>query len=118
MNKKQLIVAYAILFLLNGCGIVQRNALMRDKYPYYSEHIKRAIDGKYIVEGMNQEQVYLSVGPTLCRSSSYYKGRQTETWNYQPNPFTGRPSGGTYDCIRATQRVYFENGLVVGWDNM
>lgn len=110
-------IVLAVIFL-SGCGLAQRQALMMDKYPYYPEHVKRAIDGGYIVEGMDQEQVYLALGVTLCRSSSYYKGRTVEVWSYVPNPFTGRPSGGTYDCLRARQRVYFENGRVVGWDNM
>lgn len=110
-------ILLAAIFLL-GCGLAQRQALMRDKYPYYPEHIKRAVDGGYIVEGMDQEQVYLALGVTFCKSSSYYKGRYVEVWSYQPNPFTGRPSAGTYDCLRARQRVYFENGRVVGWDNM
>lgn len=119
MDKRGCLVIFLVLALfLTGCGLAQRQALMRDKYPYYPEHIKKAIDGKYIVEGMDYEQVYLALGPTLCKSSSYYKGRYVEVWSYEPNPFTGKPSGGTYDCLRARQRVYFENGRVVGWDNM
>jgi hypothetical protein len=115
MNK---VFATTLIILLTGCGIAQRQALMRDRYPYYPEHIKRAIDESKIVEGMDSEQVYLAIGVTLCKSSSYYKGRSVEVWAYSPNPFTGRPSGGTYDCPRATQRIYFENGRVMGWDNM
>lgn len=117
MLKKFYLFILVIIFL-SGCGIVQRQALMRDRYPYYPDHIKTAIDGKYIVEGMNQEQVYLAIGATLCKSSSYYKGSHTEVWLYQANPFTGKPAGGTYDCLRATIHIYFENGKVVGWDNM
>lgn len=117
MLKKFYLFILVIIFL-SGCGIVQRQALMRDRYPYYPDHIKTAIDGKYIVEGMNQEQVYLAIGATLCKSSSYYKGGHTEVWLYQANPFTGKPAGGTYDCLRATIHIYFENGKVVGWDNM
>jgi hypothetical protein len=91
---------------------------MRDKYPYLPPQIKQAIDGGYIVEGMDTEQVSIALGVTLCHSRSYYKGNSVEVWAYEPNFFTGRPSAGTYHCPRATQRVYFENGLVVGWDNM
>jgi outer membrane protein assembly factor BamE len=119
ISIRLLICAMAlVVFFLSGCGLAQQRALMRDKYPFYPEHIKRAIDGGYIVEGMDQEQVYLALGVTSCSSSSYYKGRNVVVWSYTPNPFTGRPAGGTYDCLRANQRVYFENGRVVGWDNM
>ena len=104
--------------ILAGCGIAQRNALMRDKYPYYPDNIKKAISGGNLVEGMDQEQVFLTFGGTLCKSSSYYKGKTVEVWSYQPDGFTGEPSGGTYDCLHAVQRVYFENGAVVGWDNI
>ncbi len=117
MIRKLCLVIILLLFSI-GCGLAQRQALMRDKYPYYPDHIKQAINGRYIVEGMNQEQVYLAIGITLCKSSSYYKGRYAEVWSYQPEPFTGKPSGGTFDCLQARQRVYFENGRVVGWDNM
>ncbi len=117
MSKKLCALLIITLFLV-GCGIAQRNALMRDKYPYYSDNIKRAISGGYLVEGMDQEQVYLTFGPTLCRSSSYYKGKTVEVWSYQPNGLTGKPSGGTYDCLQAVQRVYFEEGRVIGWDNI
>lgn len=108
----------SICLIFSGCGIAQRNALMRDKYPYYSDNIKKAISSGYLVEGMDQEQVFLSFGGTLCKSSSYYKGKNVEVWSYQPDGFTGRPAGGTYDCLRAVQRVYFEDGAVVGWDNI
>lgn len=117
-RKPYLTIALFIILVLTGCGMAQRNALMRDKYPYYPEHIKNAINGKYIVEGMDQEQVYLALGLTTCKTTSYYKGRHVEVWSYEPNPFTGKPSAGTFDCLRATQRVYFEDGKVVGWDNM
>lgn len=118
MRKLSLLVLFVIILFLSGCGIAQRQAFMRDKYPYYPEHIKQAIDNGRVIEGMNQEQVYLSLGVTLCKSSAYYKGIQVEVWSYEPNAFTGKPSAGTYDCLRARQRVYFERDKVVGWDNM
>ncbi len=112
MNKISLLILFLILFL--GCGIAQRNALMREKFPYYSQAIKKAIQEHYIIEGMNEEQVYLSLGLTLCTSSRYYKGKSTVVWSYQSDGLTGKPAGGTYDCARAYINVYFENGVVVG----
>lgn len=106
-----------LIFSLAGCG-GQRQALMKDKFPYYPPHIQHAINNNRVVEGMDQEQVYLSLGTTLCKSTSYYRGTQVEVWAYEPNAFTGKPLDGTYNCYRARQRVYFERGSVVGWDNM
>jgi hypothetical protein len=115
--KKISLLLLMSLFLIN-CGVVQRQALMRDKYPLYPDNIKKAIDNRYIIKGMNQTQVYLALGTTLCISSSYYKNKQIIVWAYSPDPITGKPMSGTFDCYRARQRVYFENREVVGWDNM
>jgi len=114
---KNIFFILTICSFLVGCVSAERQALMKDKYPYYPENIKQAIDRNLIVEGMNQEQVYLALGRTYCKSNQDYKGRNTEVWSYEPDSWTGRPMG-TWDCSQATQHVYFENGIVIGWDNM
>jgi len=110
------VVLFSFLFLI-GCGLAQRQQLMKDNFPNYSPEIQSAIQAGRVIEGMNKEQVYLAIGPKVCSSSSYYKGRQVEIWAYMSHPLTGKPMSG-YDCLKANKRVYFENGIVVGWDNM
>ncbi len=112
------IVCLAVLLFLAGCGYLQRQAIIREKFPHYPESIKRAIEEKRIVERMSQEQVFLALGVTLCRTNGYYNDRAVEIWAYEPDFASGQPVAGTFRCSKATQRVYFENGLVVGWENL
>jgi len=118
MKKYLIFLNLLIIVILSGCGAIQRHALMKNNYPSYPEEIRSAIDNGKIIMGMNKEQVYLSLGTTFCTQSANYKGSAVEVWAYHPNPFTGKPSAGTYDCRVASQKVIFENGIVVGWENL
>jgi hypothetical protein len=115
---RRLWLAWFAPVLFVACGLAERQALMRERYPTYPPAVQEAITHGQVLEGMTPEQVYLAFGVTLCKQSSYYQGRQMLVWAYEPNPFTGRPAAGTYNCNRASQRIYFENGRVVGWDNL
>lgn len=89
-----------ITVILTSCGVISRQRLMKYEYPYYPTHIQRAIDGGYIVEGMNINQVYLAIGDTMCKSNSYYKGR-----------------GQRFSCIQLIcflQKSQLQNGIVQG----
>lgn len=90
---------------------------MRDRFPTYPLEIQGAIKNHQVIEGMDGEQVYLALGVTFCKSSSYYRGVMTEMWSYQLDPFTGRPAGGTFDCSKTRFHVHFVNGRVVGWSS-
>lgn len=68
--------------------------------------------------GMTMQEVYDNYGVTLCKYSSVDQNGRVDIWAYTPNPFTGKPSGGTYDCRSATQRIHFRNGVVVAWENI
>jgi len=127
-----------ILFLLvglvlvgcMGMGIMTKMAEKRDlliqekRLNTYPEDIQQTIRDKKIIEGMNQDQVLLAIGPTGCISNGIYKGNQVEVWIYQFNPFTGRPMGKAGICQRDSGAfwkdtiVYFENNNVVGWENL
>jgi hypothetical protein len=104
--------------VLTSCGYMQRQKLMEEKYPKYPDEIKRAIDGGYLIEGMNKEQVYLALGTTLCVSSTTQSQIRVELWSYQPEIFSNKPTDGTFECHKASMRVYFVNGVVTRWDNM
>lgn len=102
----------------------KRKILIREKLHTYPEHIQQAIrDGK-IMEGMDRDQVLLALGPTGCISKGIYKGRQVEVWLYQFNPFTGKQMGKAGICQRDSGAfwkdsvVYFEDNIVVGWENL
>ena len=99
-----LLLALALLF---GCE-TDRDRLMRDKYPSYPDPIKRAIDESYLVAGMDQEQVYLTLGQAMCKKQVQRKGKQVEVWLYPP--------GGREPCLTAKHRVYFEQGRLTEWE--
>lgn len=94
------------LLLLVGCES-ERDRLMRDKYPAYPGNIKHAIDHDYVIQGMDQEQVYLAIGNPICKKTITYQHRHVEVWAYPP--------GGDDPCSTAEYRVYFENGVVTEW---
>nr|MBI3613606.1 hypothetical protein [Nitrospirota bacterium] len=104
---KALITVSFALFLLLGCA-TDHDRLMRDKYPSYPDSIKRAIDDSYLLTGMDQEQVYLVLGPAMCKKTVQRKGKQVEVWLYPP--------GGREPCLTAKHRVYFNQGLVTEWE--
>lgn len=116
MKRWTLFLLVGLVFMMS-CGLVERQQLMKDNFPHYPPEIQSAIRAGRVIEGMNQEQVHLALGLCQCRASSYYKGKQVNVWAYETHPITGRP-WGTSDCWRANKKVYFENGIVVGWDNM
>ncbi|MDE3036205.1 MAG: hypothetical protein KGJ14_09560, partial [Nitrospirota bacterium] len=96
-----------MLFWLVGCE-TERDRLMRDKYPAYSDNIKRAIDENYLLTGMDQDQVYLTLGPAMCKTQVQRKGKLVEVWLYPP--------GGRDPCVTAKHRVYFDRGRVTEWE--
>lgn len=102
-----LLIALLTLFLLQGCA-TDRDRLMRDKYPSYPDSIKRAIDQEYLLVGMDQEQVYLTLGPAMCKKQVQRKDKQVEVWLYPP--------GGREPCLTAKHRVYFDQGRVTDWE--
>jgi hypothetical protein len=96
------------LCLLAGCfADKERERLMKEQYPSYPELIKRAITGGNVMRGMTHDQVYLALGPAYCKTPTLYQGKKVETWMYPPDE--GMP------CTNARNRVYFENGEVIGW---
>jgi hypothetical protein len=130
---KPWILFLSVGFILSGCmGIgtmtkmeEKRHLLIQEeKINTYSEQIQQTIRNKTIVEGMNQDQVLLAIGPTGCISNGIYKGNRVEIWIYQYNPFKGRPMGKSGICQRDSSAfwkdtiVYFENGIVTGWENL
>ena len=110
-------VLVLILICLGGCSAAesQRQALMREKYPSYPEHIKQAIDSGTLVKGMTQEQVLLAIGRTPCVNSRSLKGKIYDSWAYKLDPATGKlivPER----CHEGRQAVVFENGYLTEWD--
>ena len=93
---------------LGGCSSSERDRLMRDKYPSYPDAIRHAIDKEYLIRGMDQEQVYLARGEPICKKTIEHKGRTVEVWLFAP--------GGRDPCKTAEFRVYFEQGMVTGWE--
>lgn len=101
-----LAILVAVLVVMTGCD-VQRDRLMKEKYPSYSDSIKRAIDRNNLVRGMDQDQVYLALGEPICKKTIVRTDKPVEVWLYPP--------GGRFPCNTAEFRVYFEEGTVTEW---
>jgi hypothetical protein len=113
---KKIFLVIALMVVLTGCGVAQRQQLMTEKYPSYPQAWKDAIAAHKIVEGMDKEAVYLSLGPTSCIYTAYQGGVNTEIWGYQWIVLSQRVGFGG-DCRQANIRVFFTNGKVSGWEN-
>jgi len=99
-----------VMTLLLGVGCEgERDRLMKEKYPSYSDTIKHAIDRGYVIRDMDQDQVRLAMGEPVCKKTIDHKGGPVEVWLFPP--------GGRNPCTTADFRVYFENGLVTGWED-
>jgi len=110
-------VSLAALAYLAGCaaGESSRQALMREKYPSYPDHIKKAIDSGTLVKGMTQEQALLVLGQTPCVNYRTLKGKAYDSWGYQLDEQTGKLVVPTH-CSLARQAVVFEDGRLTEWD--
>ncbi len=102
-------ILLAMLVAVTGCD-TQRDRLMQEKYPAYSDSIKRAIDRNNLVRGMDQDQVYLALGEPMCKKTIERNAKPVEVWLYPP--------GGRDPCMTAEFRVYFEQGAVTNWRNV
>jgi outer membrane protein assembly factor BamE (lipoprotein component of BamABCDE complex) len=115
-RKLKIVFLFLLLLLMANCDAMQKKALMQDRYPSYPENIRQAIEGEYVVEGMDHDQVYLALGSTTCKTTGYYQDKQVAIWSYdkrQQSP--AETYAGTYDCLQANFKVYFDNGKVIGW---
>jgi len=107
---RRLLAQGCLLLLLSSGGCAadpERARLMNEQYPGYSEAIKRAIDQGYLLHGMTYDQAYLVLGAPHCKAPDQHEGKTLETWMYPPNE--------GFPCSRASNKVYFEKGAVVGW---
>jgi len=98
----------ALTAVLSFCES-ERHQLMREAFPTYPENVRRAIVHSYLLFGMTYEQVFLTLGLPICKREDVFEGRAVEVWLYPP--------GGRDPCQTARHRVYFEKGIVVGWES-
>jgi hypothetical protein len=71
---------------------------------YNDRQIVTAIMGRSIWQGMSQEQLVDSRGQPDDRDQTVYKTKTKQTWKY-----------GQTGKNRFRERIYVENGIVVGW---
>lgn len=103
------VLALAALLSVLGCD-AERSRLMTEAYPAYPDAVKRAIERHGLLRGMDRDQVFLSLGPPLCKKTIERDGRAVEVWLYPP--------GGRDPCTTAEFRVYFEQGRVAEWQTV
>lgn len=98
------------LLLAGACvGSAEHERLMREKYPTYPDTVKRAIDRGYLLRDMDPEQVLLAMGDPVCKKTIQFNGRPVEVWLFPP--------AGRDPCVSPDFRVYFEKGIVTGWED-
>ena len=102
---------FCVMTILLGIGCEgEQDRLMKEKYPSYSDAIKHAINRGYVIREMDQDQVRLALGEPVCKKTIDHKGSPVEVWLFPP--------GGRDPCTTSEFRVYFENGLVTGWEDL
>ena len=109
-EQRRILLLFCVTTLLLGVGCEgERDRLMKEKYPSYSDTIKHAINRGYVIREMDREQVHLALGEPVCKRTIDHKDGPVEVWLFPP--------GGRDPCTTAEFRVYFENGLVTGWED-
>jgi outer membrane protein assembly factor BamE len=58
---------------------------------------------------MDHDQVFLALGEPVCKKTIEFEGRPVEVWLFPP--------AGRDPCVSPDLRVYFENGVVTGWQD-
>jgi len=101
-----LVLAFSLIW---GCADQERERLMKEKYPAYPQDIKLAVDGGYLLVGMDRDQVFLVLGAPMCKKTIEHKGKPAEAWLYPP--------GGQEPCRTAQHRLYFEEGRLLEWES-
>jgi outer membrane protein assembly factor BamE len=109
-SRSARLVALFVCLSFAGACAGEHGRLMREKYPAYPEEIKRAIDRGYPVRGMDHDQVRLALGDPVCMKTITVEGRPVEVWLFPP--------GGRDPCVTPDYRVYFEEGVVTGWQDL
>jgi len=71
---------------------------------YNDDHIVGAIMRGTVWQGMSQEQLVDSRGPPDDTEQTVYKTKTKQTWKY-----------GQTGKNRYRERIYIENGTIVGW---
>ena len=102
-----LVIVFAIAAVVGGVFVVNSIAQRERRQRLiakYGEQIAEMIIARQIWQGMTQEQLVESLGDPVDRDYEVKKTRTKETWKYGQ---TGRN--------RFSNRVYLENGVVVGW---
>lgn len=115
-QKPGVVYIFLLLLLLAGCDFMQKQALMQDRYPSYPGDIQQAVKEGQLVKGMDQEQVFLVLGSTVCKTTGFYEDKPVHIWSYEKHQQpVAETYAGTYDCLKADFKVYFENGRVIAW---
>ena len=109
-EQRWILLRFCVMTLLLGVGCEgEKDRLMKEKYPSYSDAVKHAINRGYVMREMDHEQVHLALGEPVCKRTIAHKDGPVEVWLFPP--------GGRDPCTTAEFRVYFENGLVTGWED-
>ena len=109
MNRRLWTLLLCVILQSACAGSAEHNRLMHEKYPTYPESIKRAIDRGYPMREMDHDQLFLALGEPVCKKTISFDGRPVEVWLFPP--------AGRDPCVSPDFRVYFEHGLVTGWQD-
>ncbi|HEY0329894.1 MAG TPA: lysozyme inhibitor LprI family protein [Rhodopseudomonas sp.] len=102
-----LLVIFVLGAIIGGITVgnsIRRRTLRQSLIAKYGEGIANRILARQIWQGMTGEQLVDSWGAPADRDHEIMKSKTKETWKYQQ-----------YGRNRFRNRVFLENGMVVGW---
>src|ERR1700683_3812812 len=103
-------IVFAVVAIILWIGaIILKKRRLQARYAelmrkYNDDQIVTAIMSASIWQGMSQEQLVDSRGQPDDRDQTVYKTKTKQTWKY-----------GRIGKNRFRERIYVENGTVVGW---
>ena len=103
-------IVFAVVAIILWIGaIILKKRRLQARYAelmrkYNDDQIVTAIMSGSIWQGMSQEQLVDSRGQPDDRDQTVYKTKTKQTWKY-----------GQTGKNRFRERIYVENGIVVGW---
>lgn len=102
-----LVILFVVGAIVGGVAVfrnIQARARRQRLVANYGEEIAERILAKQVWQGMTNEQLIESWGSPADRDYEVKKTNTKETWKY-----------GQTGKNRFSNRVYLENGIVVGW---
>ncbi|MDA9474740.1 hypothetical protein XI03_09545 [Bradyrhizobium sp. CCBAU 65884] len=102
-----MVILFVVGAIIGGIAVlnnVRRRARRQRLVAKYGEQIADMIIARQVWQGMTEEQLVEAWGAPVDRDYEVKKAKTKETWKY-----------GQTGKNRFSNRVYLEDGIVIGW---